>query len=214
MDNPIKQQLKASFPIFSQTDLVREILEKGQVLELPAGHQILDTDDFVNIIPLVIEGSIKVLREDDLGHEILLYYIQPGESCAMTLSSCLKRERSSVKAIAQTPTTAIAVPVDIIYHFLRKYPSWNDFIVDTYSRRFNEILEVVDTIAFQKMDMRLLKYLFDKGRVLGSSHFRISKTDIAKDLNSSREVISRLLRQMEKNGLIRQDGSDLELLDN
>ncbi|HFA47771.1 MAG TPA: Crp/Fnr family transcriptional regulator [Bacteroidetes bacterium] len=208
----LKKELKDLFPIFSQSELIEEISERGQILEIPAGHRVFDFGNIITVIPLVFSGSIKVVREDEEGNEIFLYYIRKGESCAMTLSSCLKREKSSIKAIVQSDTLALALPVEAVYGFAHKYPSWSDFLVDTYSRRFEEILAVVDNIAFNKMDVRLLKYLMEKGKIMGTDKLTVSKTAIAKDLNSSREVISRLLKQMEKNKLVRLGRNTVELL--
>jgi CRP/FNR family transcriptional regulator len=161
----------------------------------------------------VLDGSIKVIREDEEGNEIFLYYIKSGESCAMTLSSCLRRETSSVKAIVESPADLLALPADVIYSFALRYPSWNDFMTETYARRFEEMLEVIDHIAFHSMDVRLLKYLIDRSHLLQSKVLSVSRTQIAKDLNSSREVISRLLKQMEKKRLVKISGTQVELLE-
>ena len=206
------QQLRSLFPILSQTGLVLDIVQKGQFVELPAGAQLLDLGNIIKVVPLVLSGSVKVVREDEEGNEIFLYYIRKGESCAMTLTSCLKREKSAIKAIVEQQVRAIAVPVEAIYDFVHRYPSWNDFIVETFSKRFEEILEVVDHIAFHQLDVRLLKYLMGRGKMLDTNVLEMSKTAIARDLNSSREVISRLLKQMEKNKLIRMSGQKIELL--
>lgn len=206
-------RMQILFPVFSQFDLIREIVEQGQWLELPEGEQLMEVGHVIKVVPLVVFGTIKVIREDDDGNEILLYYIKPGESCAMTLTSCLRNEKSAVRAIVEQSVGILALPVNVVYELLRRYPSWNDFITVTYAQRFEEMIELIDHISFYKMDVRLLKYLIDKSHLFKSKTLVVSRTEIAKDLNSSREVISRLLKQMEKKQLIRMDGSTVELLE-
>ncbi len=208
----LKQQLQRLFPIFTQRELLREIVEKSHHLEIPAGEQIIQVGNIIKVVPFVLEGSVKVIREDEEGNEIFLYYIKSGESCAMTLSSCLRRETSSVKAIVESPAKLLALPTDVIYDLAHRFPVWSDFMTETYARRFEEMLEVIDHVAFHSMDVRLLKYLIDRSHLLQSKTLKVSRTQIAKDLNSSREVISRLLKQMEKNKLIRMAGSEVELV--
>ena len=207
------QTIKQHFPIFDQSELVRELLERSQYVDLPANQTILEAGHIISNIPLVFSGAIKVIREDDTGNEIFLYYIRGGQSCAMTITACLKREKSVVKAITQTETKALIVPLDVVHDFLFRYPSWSKFVVDTYSRRFEEIIEVVDSVAFQNMDARLLKYLLEKSRLLKTNKLVISNTEIAKDLNSSREVIFRLLKQLEQRKVLIAARGKIELLD-
>lgn len=209
----LSHTLKKLFPVFTQHDLLQEIVEKSQRLEILAGEQIIGVGSLVKVVPLVLDGSIKVIREDEEGNEIFLYYIKSGESCAMTLSSCLRRETSSVKAIVERRADVLALTADVVYDLAHRYPSWSDFTTETYARRFEEMLEVIDHVAFHKMDVRLLKYLIDRSHLLHSKVLTVSRTQIAKDLNSSREVISRLLKQMEKNSLIRIMGSEIELME-
>lgn len=211
-ENNLKQQLQRLFPIFTQRELLWEIVEKSHHLEIPAGEQIIQVGNIIKVVPFVLEGSVKVIREDEEGNEIFLYYIKSGESCAMTLSSCLRRETSSVKAIVESPAKLLALPADVIYDLAHRFPAWSDFMTETYARRFEEMLEVIDHVAFHSMDVRLLKYLIDRSHLLQSKTLKVSRTQIAKDLNSSREVISRLLKQMEKNKLIRMAGSEVELV--
>lgn len=207
------QIIQENFPSFDQFELIKDLSEKGTFIEVPSNEVLLDSGNIIKVIPLVFKGSIKVFREDQYGNEIFLYYIQSGQSCAMTLSSCLKREKSVVKAITQSRTKILAVPVDVVHDFMFKYPSWNNFILQTYSIRFEEIIDVVDHVAFQKMDARLLKYLLDKSALLKSKELAISNTEIAKDLNSSREVISRLLKQLEKRAVLKAARGKIELFD-
>ncbi len=205
-------QLRTLFPTFTQRELVEKIATEGQWLELPAGAQLMDAGDLIRVVPLVVSGSVKIIREDEEGHEIFLYYVSSGESCAMTLASCLRREKSAVRAIVESPAQILALPVKSIYDFLHHYPSWNEFMAETYAQRFDEVLTVVDNIAFRKMDERLLVYLTNKANLLNTKTLTLSKTDVARDLNSSREVISRLMKQMEKQQMIKMSGNIIQLL--
>lgn len=204
-------QLKILFPGLAPQDLRAEIIEKGKWMALPPGQQVIDVGNVIRIVPLVFSGSIKVIREDDAGNELFLYYIRSGESCAMTLSSCLRQEKSAIKAVVESSASVLALPVDVVRDLNRRFPLWNDFITETYARRFEEILEVVDQIAFQQLDVRLLKYLLDKSQLLQSRILTISRTEIARDLHSSREVISRLLKQMERRKLLHIRGNQIEI---
>lgn len=209
----LSHAIKSLFPVFEQTEMVEDLLNQSQFMDVSPGTTLMGIDQIIKVIPLVYSGAIKVMREDAEGNEIFLYYIQAGQSCAMTLSSCLRREKSAVKAIVQENTQLLAVPVEVVYQLQLRYPSWNNFILETYSGRFNELLSVVDSVAFQNMDVRLLKYLFRKSSILKSKTIHISNTAIAKDLNSSREVISRLLKQLEQKQFLKATRGKIELLD-
>jgi CRP/FNR family transcriptional regulator len=209
----LANKIRRQFPIFSQSELINEMVEKGQLLDLPANFQILDVGSIINVIPLVFEGAIKVVREDENGNEIFLYYIKSWESCDMTLSSGIRRGKSAVKAISQSETKVLAVPVEAIYRFMHKYPSWSDFMVETYALRFDEMLDVIDSVCFHRMDFRLLRYLLDKQNLSRSSFLNISHQEIAADLNTSREVISRMLKQIEKKGAINLSRGRIEIID-
>lgn len=196
----IRKRIKELFPIFSQTELVDEIVEQGQYMELPSRTPILSAGTVIQAIPIIFSGSVKVVREEKTGQSVFLYYIRAGESCALTLSSCLKREASSALASTESDTQLIALPVESVYNFVRRYPSWNDFVIQTFNNRFEELLQLVDDVCFQNMDMRLIKYLNEKCILLKTKELTISHQEIANDLATSREVISRLLKQLEKRG--------------
>jgi CRP/FNR family transcriptional regulator len=183
-------------------ELIDHILQNGQLLKVDSQTSLMEVGTYIKVIPLILEGSVKIFREDDEGHELFLYYLQSGQSCAMTLASTLKMEKSKVKAITQEPTTLFAVKAETVYDLYRKYPSWQQFVIETFSTRFDEMLQALDSIAFYHLDERLEKYLQDKAQTLQTRTLQISHQEIADDLASSREVISRLLKQMEKKGLV------------
>ena len=207
----IKNILRNQFPVFDQGELIDELSTKGIYKYIPSDQYILEVGNFIKVVPLIIKGSVKVIREEGEG-ELLLYYIKPGESCALTLSSCMRKEQSSIKAIAQEDTELIALPVEDVYYMVRKYPAWQDFIINSYSYRFEEVMQVLDNIAFHKMDERLVKYLIRRAGTFSSLELNISHQEIADDLATSREVISRLLKQLEKKGSIRLSRGKIKLI--
>ncbi len=200
------------FPLLGGEGLAQAIAEKSALMVVPTGKILMDTGDFIRWIPLVVKGSIKVVRADDAGHEMLLYYIQPGESCAMTLSSCMKQRPSNIKAVAQQATEIIGIPSDLAYMLGRKYPAWLDFVLESYAVRFDELLEMVDEIGFSSLDQRLTKYLHEKAESLRTLVPHISHQEIADDLGTARAVVSRLLKQMERKGMVKLSRGRIRIL--
>ena len=185
------------FEALFERALVKEIHETAQMHSVPAGSTILDYRQTIRQIPIIIEGSVKVLREDDEGHELLLYYVNANESCAMSFTCCMEHSISEIKAVAEDDVTFMAVPVSVMDSWLVKYPSWKNFVMRTIRVRFNELLNTIDQIAFQKLDDRLVNYLKEKVKATGSSLLNLSHQEIANELASSRVVISRLLKKLE-----------------
>ncbi len=194
--------IRANFPVFQQFELVETIAENSQYLEVSEGGVILQVGGYIKVIPLVISGAVKVFREDDDGREAFLYYIKPGQSCAMTLASSIKQGRSEIKAVALEKTGIIALSVDSLYSVNKKYPSWYNFVFETFGMRFNELIQAFEGVVFHHLDERLINYLENRAATLGSPVLKISHSEIARDLATSREVISRLLKQLEKENMV------------
>ena len=192
-----------NFPIFFEEELKKELNSVAKMYNSSAGDIIMDIDQTIDQIPLVIKGSIKILREDEEGNEIFLYYLEPGQACATSITCCLSGQRSTIRAIAEDDTQFMGIPVQYSDEWMLKYKSWKNFVMNTYSERFEELLKAIDQLAFKKMDERLSKYLHDKAELHDSCEINISHQEIAYDLNTSREVISRLLKQLEKIGSIK-----------
>ena len=205
--------LRSKFSILNQSDLINRIVNEGKFMIVPEEQTIMSSGTPINVIPLVLEGAVKVSREDNSGKEVFLYHITEGQSCAMTLTSCLKREQSSIKAVTKTTTKLIALPVDTVYSFTKNYSSWTSFILKTYGERFSEILDVVDSVCFQNMDVRLFGYLRKNSQLSGSDTIEISHAQIGEDLGTRREVISRLLKQMENRGYVKLLRGKIKLLE-
>ncbi len=189
--------LKLQFPILSDEGLIEEIVETAKLVDIAEEGVLIRLDQHVKFIPLVTSGAIKVLREDPEGGEIFLYYLYPGQTCAFTLNCCISDMPSQVKAVAEEGTQFISVSREAIPRWLNEYNSWRQFILQMYSDRFNALLEAVDGIAFQQLDQRLISYLKDVAIANGSPEINITHQEIADDLHSSREVISRLLKKLE-----------------
>jgi CRP/FNR family transcriptional regulator len=211
----LKNDIQRIFPLLRDTALVQEISENAQVMEFEAGDVLMDFGSYVKIMPLVIKGAVKVLRESDgdEGGELFLYYLYPGQSCAMTLNCGRINSPSEIKAVAEENTKIIAIPVQYINKWMDKYADWKEFTLQIYSSRFAELLQTLDSIAFHHMDERLINYLQHQIKAKKSQELQITHQQIAYDLNTSREVISRLLKKLEKNGVIKQGRNRLEIIE-
>lgn len=181
-------------------DLRKEILSQCKFVELNRGHILLDYGQSINVIPLVVSGIVKVLRTDEQGKELLVYYINPGETCALTLTSTLRKETSTVKAITQTKCLIATLGVNTLFALRAKHLSWNDYMVQSYAHRIQEIMGLVDDLGFHHVNHRIEKYLKDRAHVFNSRALQLSHQEIANDLGTSREVISRHLKKMENEG--------------
>lgn len=207
------EELKENFGYLFEDNLLIEINNFGTFKEIPEGFQLIDIGDYIKSMPLLISGAVKILREDDKGDELLLYFIERGDTCAMTLSCCMGKKKSEIRAIAETPTKLIMIPIEKMSEWMGKYKSWQNFILQSYHDRMTELLEAIDTIAFLKMDERLLKYLRDKAMVNHDDLINVTHQNIAFDLHTSRVVISRLLKTLENDGKIILYRNSIKLLD-
>jgi CRP/FNR family transcriptional regulator len=192
--------------------LMKEIQEFGVLKPFKEGDIIMDYGRYIKMMPLVIRGSLKVLKKDERGKEILLYYLSSSESCSMAYSCCLEAKKSEVKAIAEEDGELIAIPHDKLDEWLCKYPSWKNYIMRSFNERMSELLKSIESIAFHKLDDRLIAYLKEKQRVSGSSLIKSSHYQIADELATSRVVISRLLKQLENDGKILLYRNEIKLL--
>ena len=163
-------------------------------------------------MPLLLSGAIKILRNDNDGDELLLYFLERGDTCAMTLTCCLGHKKSEIKAVAEVDTDLIMVPIEKMEVWTAKYKSWRQFVFESYHSRLMELLETIDNIAFLKMDERLLKYLKEKAIVNKSTTIKNTHQEIAFELHTSRVVISRLLKKLENQNKIQLQRNQIELL--
>lgn len=187
----------SSFSQIFEPELMHEINEKGKIISLNEGAIIMEPGQTIRHIPILLSGSVRVTRNDENGHELLLYYINPNESCAMTFTCCMQLSSSEIKAVAEDNVELLLIPVNLMDEWLVKFPTWKSFVMKTMRTRFNELLKTIDQIAFQKLDERLVHYLKEKSKATGSSIINASHEQIAAELATSRVVISRLLKKLE-----------------
>lgn len=197
----LDETVKKSFPFF-ESELRDAIAEHGILKTIPEGSTLIEEDQYIRSFPIVLDGIIKVTRMDEDGNELLLYYLHHGEVCTVSLSCCVDRAKSRVRATAEEDSTIIALPVELLDSWMSKYQTWKEFVMVSMRRRFDELLNTLDSVAFLKMDERLERFFTDRYKNTGSAEFTGSHQDIASSLSTSREVISRLLKQMERKGMI------------
>lgn len=195
--------MNIQLPNITDSHLLEAIEEHGKIYEFEAGQSVITPGgQYIKMVPIVLEGAIKVMRTDAEGHELFLYYIERGETCAVSLTCCSTFNPSEVKAVAEEKTKIVGIPVRKHEEWTNEFRQWKDFVAQTYQHRFQEMLKAVDDIAFKKMDERLLKYLIIKSKQLNTNELSITHQGIATELGTSREVISRLLKQLEKRKLV------------
>jgi CRP/FNR family transcriptional regulator, anaerobic regulatory protein len=187
---------KTNFDATFEPALVKEIYQFGEVKHFKEGDLIMDYGKYIRMMPIIVKGTIKVFRMDENGNEILLYYLSSNESCSMAYSCCIEAKKSEVKAIAEEDVELIAIPHNKLDEWLCKYPSWKNYIMRSFNERL-ELLKSIESIAFHKLDERLIAYLKEKKRLSGSSVIKASHYLIADELHTSRVVVSRLLKQLE-----------------
>ena len=167
------------------------------------GETILRENAYINSIPIVISGSIRVMRTDEDGREIMLYYIESGESCIMSFLGGMHQDTSKIKAIAEDKTEILFIPIQKVTQLIKEYPEWLDYIFRLYHKRFEELLEVVNEVAFKKMDERILNFIKKKSELTKTNELHLTHEQIANELGTVRVVVSRLLKQMEDEGLVK-----------
>jgi len=200
------------FKSIFEPQLIQEIQQFGILQTFKEGDLIMDYGKYVRMMPIVLKGTVKVYRLDEKENEILLYYLSSNESCSMAYSCCLEAKKSEVKAVAEDNVELIAIPHVKLDDWLCTYPSWKNYIMRSFNERFIELLKSIESIAFHKLDERLIGYLKEKQRLSGSSVIKASHGLIADELATSRVVISRLLKQLENDKKIILYRNEIKLL--
>ncbi|MFA5245399.1 MAG: Crp/Fnr family transcriptional regulator [Pedobacter sp.] len=198
--------------VIFEPQLIQEIQQFGIYQTFNDGDLIMDYGKYVRMMPIVLKGTVKVYRLDEKENEILLYYLSDNESCSMAYSCCLEAKKSEVKAVAEDTVELIAIPHVKLDDWLCTYPSWKNYIMRSFNERFIELLKSIESIAFHKLDERLISYLKEKQRLTGSSVIKASHGLIADELATSRVVISRLLKQLENDKKIILYRNEIKLL--
>lgn len=207
----MQHSLKKIFPSFSD-DLIEEIESNAIWQSYKAGDVIMRTGQYINHTLLITKGQVKIYREGENGGEFFMYYLQPGQACAVSMICATKSQTSQIMAKAVEDVELIMIPLSLMEKWMMQYRSWYEFVILTYRTRFEEILEVVDSIAFRAMDERLEFYLKRHAEACDCKELKLSHQEIAIELNTSREVISRLLKKMEQRGMVRLYRNNIELL--
>jgi CRP/FNR family transcriptional regulator len=207
----MQESLKKMFPTFSN-ELIQDIENNSSIQSYKTGDVIMRTGQYINNTMLVTKGQLKIFREGENGGEFLMYYLQPGQACAVSMICATKSQTSQIMARAVDDVELIIVPLSLMEKWMTEHRSWYEFVIFTYRIRFEELLEVVDNIAFRAMDERLEFYLKRNADASGSKDLRLSHQEIATELNTSREVISRLLKKMEQRELVKLHRNHIEIL--
>jgi CRP/FNR family transcriptional regulator len=204
--------IKEAYGNIFEKELVEDIASVAKLVNFKEGDVLIDIGKYIKTMPLLISGAIRIMREDFDAGELLLYFIEKGDTCAMTLACCMGDKKSEIKAIAENSGIVAMIPIAKMEEWMGKYKSWQAFVFSSYNNRFNELLAAIDNIAFMHMDQRLYNYLSDTAKVNSSKTINKTHQEIADALNSSRVVISRLLKALENEGKIKLNRNNIELL--
>jgi CRP/FNR family transcriptional regulator len=190
--------LRQALPNLTDPKLLDRLLDKGQFSTFDPGKTLMEPGQFVKAVPLVLEGSIKIMRVDEDGKELFLYYLETGETCALSLTCCSASRPSEIKAIVEEKASMLFIPIQVHKQLVDEFKQWKDFVSTTYQHRFQEMLTVLDAVAFKRMDERLMNYIVTKMKQLKTNELHTTHQEVANELGTAREVISRLLKQLEK----------------
>lgn len=205
------QKLQQHFQFLFEEALIQEMCSVGMIKSYPEDAVLMEIGQVLTHMPIVLTGSLKVMKEDKEGNELLLYYLELGDTCAVTMSCCTKPSKSGIKAVTESKSEIIFIPVEKMEEWMVKYKSWRGFVLDSYNVRLNEMLDAIDNLAFNNMEDRLIKYLRDKVYVTKDSKLHITHFQIANDLHSSRVVVSRIMKKLENQGIIIQHRNYVEV---
>jgi CRP/FNR family transcriptional regulator, anaerobic regulatory protein len=206
------QLLKESYDYLFEDELLKEITAVGLHKKFSQDTVLIEIGEQIKFMPILLNGAIKIMREDENGDELLLYFLERGDTCAMTLTCCLGKNQSKIQAVSETDGDLIMIPIEKMEEWIVKYKSWRNFVFESYNNRLMEMLEAIDTLAFMKMDERLYKYLTDKAKVLGTTDIANTHQEIATEMHTSRVVVSRLLKSLELEGKIKLNRNKIEIL--
>ncbi|MCK5637719.1 MAG: Crp/Fnr family transcriptional regulator [Flavobacteriaceae bacterium] len=209
----MREKLSDYYSTVFEKELIEEIVEVGFIDKFKAGETLIDIGENMTHIPLILDGAVKIIRQEKEGDELVLYFLEKGDTCAVSFINCINRKKSIFKGVVENDVEAIFVPVEKIDDWLAKYKTWRYFIIDSYHFRLIEMVESIDGLAFMNMNQRLLKYLTDKAKINKDINIEITHQQIAKDLNTSRVVITRLLKQLHNDGKVFSTRNKVKVLD-
>jgi CRP/FNR family transcriptional regulator len=192
------EELKEKLPNITDPNLLEAMLKFGTVHVFQQDKIITEPGQFIKMVPIILDGAIKIMRMDEDGKELFLYYLEPGETCALSLTCCSASKPSEIKAVAEEKTTILGIPIQKHEEWTDQFKQWKEFVAMTYQSRFQEMLVALDAVAFKRMDERLMRYIVTKMKQQKANELHTTHQEIANELGTSREVISRLLKQLEK----------------
>ncbi len=206
------EEVQQYFPGFAEPGLQQVIANQGRLHHFKEGDVVMDFGSYVRMLPLIISGTIKISRQAEDGSELFLYYLSRGESCTMTFSCCMADKKSEIRAIAEEDTVVLGLPQQYLDVWMMRYKSWKNFVMLAYDQRMNELIKTIDQVTFHQLDERLYDYLKLRANVREDKTINTTHQTIADDLHVSREAISRLLKGLEKRGIIELGRNRIELL--
>ena len=209
----LREKLSDYYTNIFEAELIDEIVEVGFIDKIKSGHKLIDIGEDMTHIPLILSGVVKIIRKEKGGEELVLYFLERGDTCAISFVNCINRKKSIFKGVVENDTEAIFLPVDKIDDWLVRFKSWRFFIIDSYHFRLIEMVESIDSLAFMNMNQRIFKYLTDKAKINRDVDLTITHQQIADDLNTSRVVVTRLLKQLHEDGKIYSTRNKIKVLD-
>ena len=215
MDNDIflKQKLYHNYSQIFEKELLQEISEVGFLKSIKKGHLLIDIGEELTHIPLILDGVVKIVRKDKNGFELSIYYLEPGDTCAISFANCINKKKSIFRGVAESKVEGVFIPVHLVDQWLIKYETWRHFIIDSYHFRLLEMVETIDSLAFLKMEKRIWKYLTDKVKISNNIDLEITHQKIAEDLNSTRVVITRIIKKLHEEEKIYSTRNRVKLLE-
>lgn len=209
----LREKIAEYYGSIFEKELIEEIVKVGFVDKYKSGEVLVDIGENMSHIPLILNGAVKIIRKEKEGEELVLYFLEKGDTCAISFINCINRKESIFRAVVENDTEAIFLPVEHIDDWLAKYKTWRHFIIDSYHFRLIEMVESIDGLAFMNMNQRLLKYLSDKAKINQNIDLDITHQEIADDLNTSRVVVTRLLKQLHGDGKVYSTRNKVKVLE-
>ncbi len=209
----MRTTLEETYGHVLNSDLIDTIAAQGKFMEVRKGTLIMDVGDPIPGLPLLLQGAIKILRVDEQGDEMLIYFLEAGDSCAMTLGSFFGVSKSSIRAVAEQDSSLVIVPMEKAYDWVGEYSDFRQFVIESFNTRLQELVEAMDSLAFLDLHGRLTKYLSNRVKVNGTTTLDTTHAEIAADLHTSRVVVSRILKQLEREGTIELHRNRIEVLE-
>lgn len=207
-----KSLLQSYFNSLFEEELIDEMVQIGQIRSFKENEILIDLDQTITQMPLLLHGAIRIMRDDDNDGELLLYYLEKGDTCAMTMTCCLGTKTSNIRATAETDGEMVMIPIQKMNEWLAKYPTWRAFVFNSYQDRLDEMMRAIDNLAFKDSKGRLKNYLIEVASVNRSKVVNKTHAEIAYEMNTSRVVISRLLKALENEGFLLQQRNHISLL--